>query len=93
MESEFQTALLDHLAVHGAHLRVPHLRASMAGDYLPSVTSATGETHAVRLVSWLAGTPLAEARRSFALMKNFGRALGELDRALQGFMHPVRPRP
>lgn len=88
VESEFQTALLDHLAVHGAHLGVPHLRASVAGDYLPTVTSATGEQHAVRLVSWLAGTPLAEARRSFALMRNFGQALGELDRALQGFMHP-----
>ncbi|WP_409259507.1 aminotransferase class III-fold pyridoxal phosphate-dependent enzyme [Pseudomonas sp. KCJK9009] len=88
VESEFQTALLDHLAVHGAHLGVPHLRASVTGDYLPSVASSTGEQHAVRLVSWLAGTPLAKARRSLALMRNFGQALGELDRALQGFMHP-----
>ncbi|MCX2887679.1 aminotransferase class III-fold pyridoxal phosphate-dependent enzyme [Pseudomonas sp. DCB_BI] len=88
LESEFQTALLGHLAVHGAHLGVPHLRASAAGDYLPSVPGATGERHAVRLVSWLHGTPLAQARRSFALMRNFGQALGELDRALQGFMHP-----
>lgn len=88
VESEFQTALLDHLAVHGAHLGVPHLRASVTGDYLPSVASSTGEQHAVRLVSWLAGTPLAKARSSLALMRNFGQALGELDRALQGFMHP-----
>lgn len=88
VESEFQTALLDHLAVHGAHLGVPHLRASVTGDYLPSVASSTGEKHALRLVSWLAGTPLAKARRSLALMRNFGQALGELDRALQGFMHP-----
>src|SRR5690606_40795639 len=44
--------------------------------------------HALRVASWLPGTPLAEVLRTRMLMHNLGAALGELDRALQGFIHP-----
>jgi 4-aminobutyrate aminotransferase-like enzyme/Ser/Thr protein kinase RdoA (MazF antagonist) len=47
-----------------------------------------GERHAMRLVGWLPGVPLAEVKRTFELMRNLGRSLGELDHALQGFIHP-----
>ncbi len=40
------------------------------------------------MASWLPGTPLAEVKRTKTLMHNLGSALGELDRALQGFIHP-----
>ncbi|MGV1792824.1 aminotransferase class III-fold pyridoxal phosphate-dependent enzyme [Rhizobium sp. A37_96] len=88
IESEFQTALLHHLADANSELVVPHLKASLSGDFLASTVAPNGETHALRLVGWLAGTPLAEVGRTFELMRSLGRALGELDRALQGFIHP-----
>ncbi|MFJ6321476.1 MULTISPECIES: aminotransferase class III-fold pyridoxal phosphate-dependent enzyme [unclassified Rhizobium] len=88
VESEFQTALLNHLASADSELVVPHLKPSLSGDFLASTTAPNGEVHALRLVGWLAGTPLAEVGRTFDLMRSLGRSLGELDRALQGFIHP-----
>jgi Ser/Thr protein kinase RdoA (MazF antagonist) len=44
--------------------------------------------HFVRLVSYVAGTPLASvADRSSALLENLGRAIGRLDAALADFDH------
>jgi 4-aminobutyrate aminotransferase-like enzyme/Ser/Thr protein kinase RdoA (MazF antagonist) len=88
IESEFQTALLHHLAKANSELVVPHLKPGLSGDFLASTVASNGETHAVRLVGWLAGTPLAEVGRTVELMRSLGRSLGELDRALQGFIHP-----
>ncbi|XSS65531.1 aminotransferase class III-fold pyridoxal phosphate-dependent enzyme [Pseudomonas sp. B11] len=88
IESELQTALLSHLASHGPGLAVPVLKKSLAGQFLASAVAPCGETHVVRLVSWLHGTPLAEAKRTAGLMRNLGRSFGDLDRALQGFIHP-----
>ncbi|MBB6484768.1 aminotransferase class III-fold pyridoxal phosphate-dependent enzyme [Rhizobium lusitanum] len=88
IESEFQTALLNHLAAANSELVVPHLKPSLSGDFLASTTAPNGETHALRLVGWLVGTPLAEVGRTIDLMRSLGRSLGELDRALQGFIHP-----
>lgn len=88
VESEFQTALLQHLASADAKLAVPHLKPSLSGDVLASAVARDGERHAMRLVGWLPGVPLAEVKRTFGLMRNLGRTLGELDHALQGFIHP-----
>lgn len=88
VESEFQTALLHHLAKTNSNLTVPFLKPSLSGDFLASAVARDGEKHALRLVGWLPGTPLAQVPRTFDLMRNLGRALGELDHALQGFIHP-----
>ena len=88
VESEFQTALLSHLARHSPELSVPFLKRSLDGEFLASAVAPSGEQHAVRLVSWLQGTPLAEVPRTMPLMRSLGRAFGAVDRALQGFMHP-----
>lgn len=88
VESEFQTALLSHLARHSPELSVPFLKRSVDGEFLASAVAPSGEQHAVRLVSWLQGTPLAEVPRTMPLMRSLGRAFGAVDRALQGFMHP-----
>lgn len=88
VESEFQTALLHHLSNAKSRLAVPHLKASLSGDVLAQAVAEGGEEHALRLVGWLPGTPLAQVTRTFDLMRNLGRSLGELDHALQGFIHP-----
>lgn len=88
VESEFQTALLHHLASASSDLVVPHLKPALSGDFLASTVASNGEMHALRLVGWLAGTPLAQVGRTFELMRSLGQSLGDLDRALQGFIHP-----
>ena len=50
VESEFQTALLHHLASANSELVVPHLKPGLSGDFLASTVASNGETHAVRLV-------------------------------------------
>jgi 4-aminobutyrate aminotransferase-like enzyme/Ser/Thr protein kinase RdoA (MazF antagonist) len=86
-ESAFQVALLDHLARTSPDVAAPRLKPSANGTALADATNAAGERHALRLVSWLPGLPLAEAARTPALLENLGRALGRLDSALQGFIH------
>ncbi len=88
VESEFQTALLQHLAMADPTLAVPRLKASLSGDVLASAEKEAGQPHALRVASWLPGTPLAEVKRTSRLMHNLGGTLGQLDRALQGFIHP-----
>ena len=87
-ESEFQAALLDHLARSGADVAVPGLRKTPEGAALAHAPADGGGQHALRLVSWLPGLPLAEVARTPQVLAGLGAALGRLDRALQGFIHP-----
>ncbi|GLS33580.1 Ser/Thr protein kinase RdoA involved in Cpx stress response, MazF antagonist [Mesorhizobium albiziae] len=87
-ESEFQTALLEHLARIAPGLTVPRLQKTLRDMPLAHATGAAGEDHALRLVSWLPGQPLAETQRTLEQAESLGAALGRLDRALQGFIHP-----
>jgi 4-aminobutyrate aminotransferase-like enzyme/Ser/Thr protein kinase RdoA (MazF antagonist) len=87
-ESEFQTALLDHLARVAPELAVPRLRKTASGAALGTAVGPSSERHAVRVVSWLPGRPLAECGRTPELFRSLGRELGRMDRALQGFIHP-----
>ncbi|UCF40953.1 MAG: aminotransferase class III-fold pyridoxal phosphate-dependent enzyme, partial [Gemmatimonadota bacterium] len=90
---EFQNAALDWLQAHGAGTIVPHLRATTGGEDMTVVEGADSRPHHVRLLTWLPGTPLAEARpHTPALLADFGRRLGSLVAALQGFSHPAAER-
>lgn len=83
-ESEFQAQILLHLARVAPELAVPRLIADQNGQ--PLAHSDAG--NALRLVSWLPGQPLALAADRRAALAGLGRFLGQLDRALQGFIHP-----
>lgn len=87
-ESEFQVALLDHLARTAPDFAAPELKQTADGSWLAHADGNGGERHALRMVSWLPGKPLAEVERSPQALDSLGRALGRLDRALQGFIHP-----
>ncbi|WP_367716073.1 aminotransferase class III-fold pyridoxal phosphate-dependent enzyme [Nitratireductor sp. GISD-1A_MAKvit] len=87
-ESDFQTALLQHMRQAAPDLPVPQLLPTLKGEALGSVEGANGATHRLRLVSWIEGTPLAEVPRSEAAMQSLGGLLGRFNSALKGFMHP-----
>lgn len=88
VESAFQTALLEHLGRMVPDVGVPRLARTRDGGSLASINAPSGERHAVRLVAWLDGRPLAESARTPELLHALGGALGRLDQALQGFIHP-----
>jgi Ser/Thr protein kinase RdoA (MazF antagonist) len=83
---EAQNAALDHLRERLSFC--PHVVSNVDGETI----SREGD-HYVRLVTYLPGTPLAEATpHSPALFRDFGQKLGALDRALGDFDHPALHR-
>jgi 4-aminobutyrate aminotransferase-like enzyme/Ser/Thr protein kinase RdoA (MazF antagonist)/murein DD-endopeptidase MepM/ murein hydrolase activator NlpD len=67
-----------------------------AGARKPAATGtgAPGPGHLARLLTFLPGTPLAGVRRrSPALLRDLGRSLARMDRALGGIEDPVLDRP
>ena len=82
---EAQNAAMAHVGDRVAFC--PRVLPTMAGD---PIGIAPGTGHLVRLVTYLAGIPLAEAgARTTALLESLGRALGRLDAALADFDHPA----
>jgi Ser/Thr protein kinase RdoA (MazF antagonist) len=94
---EAQNAAMAHVADPPTRLRrfggtgrvalCPHALPTRNGDLIAVVP---GGVHFVRLVTYVEGVPLAEVReRTPALFESLGRAVGRLDRALDGFDHPA----
>ena len=82
--TEFQTEALLHLAREAPGLPIP--RVIPAGDGRAVLPTPDG---ALRLLSWLPGTPLAHLPRTPDLAAAIGTALGHLDAALSSFHHPA----
>lgn len=82
--TEFQTEALVHTAQASPDLPTP--RVIPARDGRNIVATPDG---ALRLYSWLPGTPLAHLPRSPALAASIGAALGRLDATLAQFHHPA----
>jgi 4-aminobutyrate aminotransferase-like enzyme/Ser/Thr protein kinase RdoA (MazF antagonist) len=85
---DLQNRAIEHLAAGGTGLQFPRLIRDCAGAEI----SSTGP-HAVRLFTWVEGVPLASIQpHSPQLLASLGRALGEIDRALETFSHPAQYR-
>ncbi len=71
----------------------PEIFPTIAGEFIAEVPTPTGVQHFVRLISYLPGVPLGEVKRHSAdLLRDLGRRLGQLDRALVDFDHPATHR-
>ena len=88
---DLQNATMLHLARVG-QAGIPRVVPTIAGADRATV-SVGGQPAALRLVSWIGGTPLAEAPRSLDQLANLGRFMGGLTRSMQGFGHPQAFRP
>ncbi len=89
---ELQEAALAHVAQDGGGPPVPRSVASQEGSRIVH-TTVGGEPCAVRLLTWLPGRPLARsAPHSPGLLRDVGRALGALTRALSSFDHRAARR-
>jgi len=83
---EAQNEAMAHL---GTRLSLcPRVVPSLSGEQVCLIDSPTNTTHFVRLLTYLPGTPLAEAHaHSPGLLRDLGQKLGKLDRELAEFDH------
>ena len=87
---ELQNAALDWLAARAPALPLPRVRPTAAGHAIASVPDQEGSPRLVRMLTYLPGVVLEQARpQGAALLSGVGRFLGRLDRALEGFSHPA----
>ncbi len=87
--TDMQTAALMHVRSFDPDLPVPHVCESLNGRTSEVVALPTGQTHVVRLLTYLEGTVLSSAVDGTALHHDIGKLLGRLTLALRGFVHPA----
>ncbi len=86
---ELQNEALAHIARRDEGLPVPRVLSSREGRDIETVD----DSFLVRMLTHLPGTPLASYRpHAPNLLKELGRMLGRLDRALESFDHPASDR-
>jgi 4-aminobutyrate aminotransferase-like enzyme/Ser/Thr protein kinase RdoA (MazF antagonist) len=83
----FQAALLRHVERHAPALPLPRVVPALDGRDLADATGPAGERHALRVVTYLSGTPMAKTTPTAASLEDLGRVLGELDAVLASFGH------
>jgi 4-aminobutyrate aminotransferase-like enzyme/Ser/Thr protein kinase RdoA (MazF antagonist) len=88
-----QHALLNHVHQVSPEVCVPGVVRSRSGTETVTIDDGAGNVNLVRALTWLAGTPLAEAEVTPALLVSLGEKLGQLSKALQGFFHPAAWQP
>ena len=83
-----QNAVLKHLEPRISFCQ--RLVPAASGEEIINVQAPNGATHLVRLVHYLPGVPLGEIKpQPNELLRDLGRKLGQLDRALVDFDHPA----
>ena len=91
-ELDFQVALLRHIAERAPDLPVPRTHCDVDGATLPTVTTSTGEQRVVRLITFMAGTPLDRATSTGPQRERIGEVLAKLRHAMADFSHPADNR-
>lgn len=85
---EAQNSVLKHLAKRVSFCQ--RLVPTSSGEEAVGFRALDGLVHFIRLVHYLPGIPLAEIKpQPPELLRDLGRKLGELDRALADFDHPA----
>ncbi len=86
LATDFQLNALRHLHA-AASIRTPRVVTALDGCTAGEISDG-GVTYRLRVVTWVEGEQLEMLDMKPTLAERFGRALAELDLALQGFSHP-----
>jgi Ser/Thr protein kinase RdoA (MazF antagonist) len=84
---DFQTRALEHIARTDSSLPVPRTVPDLKGRDFCRVADQQGRKHMVRLITWLDGRIIEESATSPGLLRETGKMLARLGRALRGFSH------
>jgi 4-aminobutyrate aminotransferase-like enzyme/Ser/Thr protein kinase RdoA (MazF antagonist) len=88
-----QHRVVEWLASRCQNLVLPHVIRSKGGEDVARLKSPRHEQYFVRLLTWVAGTPLANAQpHNNGLLRSLGTALAEIDAALASFCHSAANR-
>lgn len=91
-ELDFQVALLRHVRERDPDLPVPRHFQDAHGADLPVVATRAGERRAVRLISFLSGTPLDRTTSTAPQRERIGEVLARLRHSMADFSHPADGR-
>ncbi len=86
---DFQTQALLHIARVNPELPVPHIVTAAEGAPSCVVDGADGRRFITRLLSYLPGGLLGDAKPSRALLRDVGSSAAKLGQALRGYAHPA----
>jgi hypothetical protein len=84
-----QIAALAHIGAADPGLAIPRLVALPKGGHETGV-DVGGQVLQARMLSWVEGQPIGEARPGVALWRAYGAVVARLQGALAGFDHPAR---
>jgi len=87
-----QIEALNWIARQDPGLPIPRVQRASDGVQIAHRRSADGRQHAVWMLSYLPGTPLMDTNPDGATLRELGRVMGRMDRALRGFFHPAAGR-
>lgn len=87
--TDMQTAALMHLAAADPDLPVQRICASLSGKAAEVATAADGQSHVVRLMTFLGGTVLSNATPRPGLHRALGDFHARVALGLRGFFHPA----
>ncbi|ALM87265.1 aminoglycoside phosphotransferase [Bordetella sp. N] len=87
--TDFQTQAQLYMMRGDAGLAIPQLHPTRDGSWVYWHEGPAGVRRAIRLINFVAGTPLWQAGRTPAQRVALGQALAAFDLALAGFDHPM----
>ena len=88
---DYQVQALLHLARRDGDLPTPRILPALDGRSVCEFATTAGDVHAVRVLSWVPGVPLASMPGlSLAAVRETGALQGRLCRAFADFTHPAQ---
>ena len=91
---ELQHLALKRLAERAPGVAVPRILPATDGAEILETPGSEGESHYVRLLSWINGATLAEVRpHTPELLESLGRVIGQVDVGLEGLEAAAARRP
>lgn len=87
--TDFQNQGLLHIARVAPDFPVPRVIPTIDDELLFEAESDSGNSHRVRLLSWLEGVPLQHAQGVRSVARQTGTCLAQLGLALREFEHPA----
>lgn len=90
--TDLQVQALNWLSHQDPGLPIPRVQRDRNGAQIAHALSADGRRHAVWMLRYLPGTPIMETNPDSRTVRELGRIMGRMDRALRGFFHPAAGR-